>query len=73
MPIFFLLLFYAWMPILYTNFMRFMDKLKTERASLTLIGDGLGVLAVAIAVRRIGYKSKIYDIRKEEVGREQGR
>ena len=69
MPIFFLLLFYAWMPILYTNFMRFMDKLKTERASLTLIGDGLGGLAVAIAVRRIGCKSKIYDIRKEEVGR----
>ena len=26
-------------------------------------------MAVAIAVRRIGYKSKIYDIRKEEAGR----
>jgi hypothetical protein len=69
MPIFFLLLFYAWMPILYTNFMRFMDKLKTERASLTLIGDGLGGLAVAIAGRRIVCKIKIYDIRKEEAGR----
>lgn len=49
--------------------MRLIDKLSGEGASSTLIGDGLGSLAAAIAVRRIGYKSKIYDIRKEEAGR----
>ena len=73
MPILFLLLFYAWMPLLYTNFIRSIAKLIREGASSTLIGDSLGSLAVAIAVRRIGYKSKIYDIRKKEVGRERGR
>ena len=69
MPILFLLLFYAWMPLLYTNFMRSIAKLIREGASLTLIGDGLGGLAVAVTGRRIVYKSKIYDIRKEEAGR----
>ena len=57
------------MSLLYTNFMRSIAKLIREGASLTLIDDGPGGLAVAIAIRRIVYKSKIYDIRKEEVGR----
>ena len=65
MAIFFLLLFYAWMPFLYTNFIRLIAKLIKEGASLTAFVFHWPV-ATRLGITDKEDGIKIYDIRKEE-------